>query len=220
MVIQIVGKLLEETKICFDNVDYKKLGKYLAIHLSQEEISNSNLKSVIPRKVKTGVRKAGVAFLDSDQDRNGNEKWDWKGKRKEPSSLQKKRMIAKTMEIAVLAIMENHLYQFDGKVFRQREGGPIGLEVTGVLARLVMLWWDREYLKKLRELGLELDFYKRYVDDGNMGSKPMKPGVRLIDDKLSILQEAIDEDEHLPADLRTARLLKNIANTITPMIQM
>ena len=124
-------------------------GKYLAIHLSQEEIRNNNLKSVIPKKVKTGGRKVGMAFLDSDLDREGNEKWDWKGKRKEPSSLQKKRMVTKAMEIAVITIMDHHLYQFDGKVFRQKEGGPIGLEITGVLARLVMLWWDTEYLKIL-----------------------------------------------------------------------
>jgi hypothetical protein len=91
------------------------LGKYLAIHLSQEEIRNNNLKSVIPKKVKTGGRKVGMAFLDSDLDREGNEKWDWKGKRKEPSSLQKKRMVTKAMEIAVITIMDNHLYQFDGQ---------------------------------------------------------------------------------------------------------
>ena len=106
--------------------------------------------------------------------------------------------------------MGNHIYQFDGKVYRQNDGGPIGLEITGVLARLVMLWWDREYLTKLNYLGLELELYKHYVDDSNMGSKPIKPGVRLVDGKLSILEEAIDEDKSLPADFRTAKLLKEM----------
>ena len=53
-----------------------------------------------------------------------------------------------------------------------------------------------------------------------MGSKPVRPGVRLLDGKLSILVEAIEEDGQLPADLRTAKLLKVIANGITPMIKM
>ena len=88
--------------------------------------------------------------------RDGEDKWDWKGKRSNPSSLQKKIMIARSMEIAVDTIMSNHLYQFDGKVYMQNDGGPIGLEMTGVLARLVMLWWDREYLGRLKNLGLEL----------------------------------------------------------------
>ena len=43
---------------------------------------------------------------------------------------------------AVETIMGNHLYRFDGKVYRQVEGGPIGLELTGVVADLVMLWCD------------------------------------------------------------------------------
>ena len=44
-------------------------------------------------------------------------------------------------------------------------GGPIGLDFTGVLARMVMLWWDNEYLAKLSELGIKMEMYKRYVDD-------------------------------------------------------
>ena len=43
----------------------------------------------------------------------------------------------------------------------------------------------------------------RYVDDLNMGAKPVKPGVRLVDGKLSILDEVAEEDRQLPADLRT-----------------
>ena len=87
-VIRIIGKLLEETDITFNDVDYKNLGKYLAIHLTPEEISKNNLKSVIPDKVKP--TKVGVAFLDTDIDANKEEKWAWKGKRNEPSILQKK----------------------------------------------------------------------------------------------------------------------------------
>ena len=83
--------------------------------------------------------KAGTAFLDSDQDKKGNKKWDWTGKRREPSNLQKRRMVARTIEIAVSTILSNHLYQMDGKVFRQQAGGPIGLEITGVLSRLVVV---------------------------------------------------------------------------------
>ena len=53
-----------------------------------------------------------------------------------------------------------------------------------------------------------------------MGSRPVKPGLRLVDGKLSILQEPIDDDKQLPEDFRTARLLREVANTITPMIRM
>ena len=36
-------------------------------------------------------------------------------------------MVTKTLQIAVRTILSNHLYQMDGKVYRQQEGGPIGL---------------------------------------------------------------------------------------------
>ena len=125
-------------------------------------------------------RKPGIAYLDSDLDRNKEEKWDWSGKRKNPTQLQKKIMIARAMEIVVKTIMSNHLYQFDGKVYKQAEGGPIGMEVTGVLARLVMLWWDQEFLRKLGQLGVSLEFYLRYVDDSNLSAWFLSPGTMLV----------------------------------------
>ena len=64
---------------------------------------------------------------------------------------------------AVETIMGNHLYRFDGKVYRQVEGGPIGLELTGVVADLVMLWCDNKFLKKEESAGLDVLLYKRYV---------------------------------------------------------
>ena len=97
-----------------------------------------------------------MAYLDSDFDRQKKEKWSWKGKRKTPSIIQKKKMLARAMEVAVRTILSNHLYQFDGRVYKQQSGGPIGLEITGVLARCAMLWWDRAYLRKLKQLEIDL----------------------------------------------------------------
>ena len=52
-------------------------------------------------------------------------------------------MFTEAMKIALLFIMQNHLYTFDNEIKLQSEGGPIGLELTGVLAQLFMVWWDR-----------------------------------------------------------------------------
>ena len=84
-----------------------------------------------------------MAYLDSDLDAEKREKRRWRNP-KESTPGQKKRMLAKTMETAVRTVMKNHLYRFDGQVFKQTSGGPIGLELTQVLARLVMLWWDEQ----------------------------------------------------------------------------
>ena len=107
-----------------------------------------------------------------------------------------------------------------GKVFKQLKGGPIGLEITGVLARLVMLWWDGKFLDKLESLGVDLEFYLRYVDDSNMSVWALAPGTRLVDGQLSILEELVVSDQLIPADKRTAAVLRSIANEICPGIIM
>ena len=116
--------------------------------------------------------------------------------------------------------MSNHLYQYDGKVYKQVDGGPIGLEITGVLARLIMLWWDGKFLEKLRKLGINLEQYLRYVDDSNMSAWALPPGTRLSAGKLVIQQEHVETDRLVPADKRMGKILKQIANEITPMIVM
>ena len=51
---------------------------------------------------------------------------------------EQRKMIALALETAVLAVMNGDLYSNDNKVRRQKEGGPIGLQLTDVLAKLVM----------------------------------------------------------------------------------
>jgi hypothetical protein len=111
-------------------------------------------------------------------------------------------------------------YQFNGKVFKQQKGGPIGLEITGVLARLVMLWWDRTFVDKLRMLEIDLLMYLRYVDDRNLSLEAVEPGLTFKDGKLFILQEEVEADRDIPADKRTANCIKTVANTISFMIIM
>ena len=42
-----------------------------------------------------------------------------------------------------------HLHlQWNQGVKLQSEGTPIGLEIAGTLAKVVMLWWDKKFLKK------------------------------------------------------------------------
>ena len=42
------------------------------------------------------------------------------------------------------------MYQFDGKLYKQRAGGVIGLRLTGVVAGIVT---DRWYMRLVQELG-------------------------------------------------------------------
>ena len=58
-------------------------------------------------------------------------------------------MIALALEAGISVVMKNHMYRFNDDTYLQREGGPIGLELTGAVARVFMLWWDDELKKHL-----------------------------------------------------------------------
>jgi hypothetical protein len=84
---------MEETDADFENVEFSVVAKYLAIHLSPEEITLNNLKSVIPKRIKSGGPKPGIAYLDADLDKEKKEKWSWKGKerREIPQTFRKRK---------------------------------------------------------------------------------------------------------------------------------
>ena len=46
-------------------------------------------------------------------------------------------------------VMNNHYFSIDGKIYRQVEGCPIGLDLSVEAASLIMLLWDRKILAKL-----------------------------------------------------------------------
>ena len=64
---------MEETDVTFEDVDYRDVGKYLAVYLIPLQVTKNNLKIVIPRRVKSGGPKPGMAYLDSDLDKDKEE---------------------------------------------------------------------------------------------------------------------------------------------------
>lgn len=61
--------------------------------------------------------------------------------RRSPTSSERRKMVGMMLETAVTAVMKGHMYSFNNEVRLQKEGGPIGLRLSGVLAKLVMLLW-------------------------------------------------------------------------------
>ena len=67
------------------------------------------------------------------------------------SKKDKTKILAKVLSLVVKEVMENHLYQFNGTVYKQKDGGAIGLRLTGIVARLVMDRWADRTIKLLLE---------------------------------------------------------------------
>ena len=56
-------------------------------------------------------------------------------------------------------------------------GSAIGLELTEV-SRPFMMEWDLEYLSMVKESGMVMRLYKRYVDDSNQVAEVPPVGVK------------------------------------------
>ena len=82
------------------------------------------------------------------------------------------------MEVAVRTTFRNHLYQFEGKFRIQAKGGPIGLRLTGVVARIVMDHWAAKFREMAKANSITIYMFKKYVDDVNLLFESLGVGTR------------------------------------------
>ena len=92
----------------------------------------------------------------------------WLEPEEKTNKMEKRKMLGEAMKIAIRFIMKNHIYEFDNHMYKQAKGGPIGLEITGDIANIFMVWWDKQLLTKIREHEMKILLYKRYIDDINL----------------------------------------------------
>ena len=61
---------------------------------------------------------------------------------------------------------------------------------------------------------------KIYIDDENIACEAFPPGSRLINGKIVIVEEEIENDRLIPGDKRTAAILLEISNSISDFIKL
>ena len=132
----------------------------------------------------------------------------------------RRKMLVEAVRIVLRKLLETHTYNFAGEIRRQRAGGAIGMELTGVIAQVFMVWWDRQLTNKLEEVNIRPKLHERYVDDTNICTKETPVGARYEQGRITITEESRTEDEDMPNDERTMKLLQTIANTIHASIRM
>ena len=112
----------------------------------------------------------------------------WVKPREEPDGNKKRRMVTEAMKIVLNVIMKNHIYNFDNVMRRQKEGGPIGIDLTGDLAKVFMTWWDKQVIRRLQGIEMDPVLYKRYEDDINVAIDQVADGHIYVDG--AIIQDA------------------------------
>lgn len=129
-------------------------------------------------------------------------------------------MFTKAMKIVLLFIMKNHMYTFNNEIKLQARGGPIGLELTGVLAQLFMVWWDRQFVNKVEDNGLKLRVYKKHVDDINVIMDTPSSALRFVEGEVIQDEHVAELEQDIETDRRSMLLVQSIGNSVHKSIEL
>ena len=55
----------------------------------------------------------------------------------------------------MMKTMKLHDFKFDGKIYRQKIGGAIGMDLTEELADVYICEWDNKFKSKMRDRGYD-----------------------------------------------------------------
>ena len=94
------------------------------------------------------------------------------------SEEEKKDILAAVVGIVVEILFSTHLYTLGGEIYLQKDGGPTGLRGTCPIVRVVMCMWDTMWLDRMKEKGLFIQKYVRYMDDGRAFLPAIRRGWR------------------------------------------
>ena len=80
-----------------------------------------------------------------------------------PTTSERRLMFALLMELMILRVMDNHVYSFNGVKMIQQEGGPIGLKLSGAIAKVVMLSWSKKFKACVSTALSSFDYFQLYM---------------------------------------------------------
>ena len=129
--------------------------------------------------------------------------------------LEKRRIVAEVMRLSVELMFETHCYSFGGKIYRQTEGGPIGLRSTCAVARVVMSRWDQKLKQRMVDSNISSEADGRYVDDGRLILYPIRSGWRWHRGGLWFRADWEKEDLSLSCIERTKRVVYGAMQGLT-----
>ena len=187
---EMVGNLVLKSRLKISGIDFRAAQVYLASNLDMDGVKREGLKGLLPGRVsKKGVRpgpttdelSVRTGMIASGPSAPRTTKWRATNPMTDLNDNQRRFILSKVIKIAVLRVFQNHVYSFNGQVYLQLAGGPIGLRLTSMVARVVMDTWASMFLVRLDDAGFILWAMVKYVDDINIVCDTIEPGWRWVD---------------------------------------
>ena len=173
---------------------------------------------LVPARLHKGGRRPGPTTLElstkleKDFSTHPESKWSPTNPEVDLDDTQKRLLLSRVVKTAVNVIFANHIYQFAGVLFIQLVGGPIGLRLTSIVARIVMDRWSMTFQVKLDKAGWKIWSRMKYVDDINMVLRMRDQCLEWVDGVLVKMPEPVIANESREA--HTMRLVKELAESV------
>ena len=208
---RIVAKFVRESPHEVNNIDWRHAQVFIASNMDPHELKREGLLDLVPNRLKKRGHRPGpttdelrvkktVKRKPEDQepcseDCNKPVKSKWVETDTSTLTEENKRLLlSMVVMVATRLIFRHHCYTFNGTIFRQRKGGPIGLRFTSIVARLVMDQWIKDFIASILEAGMEVHGIMKYVDDVNMVLAWVELGTRWVEGRLEHKEEWELED--------------------------
>ena len=174
-------------------MDYRWAIIYLKLTMTPSDIVDAELQGLLPRRVRNQGRKPTILSYETDEVKEGKprkDRWWFPKPPKLFTNEEKKSVTGCVIEQLVRLVFGTHFYMWDGEVYHQQKGAPMGLRSSCPASRAVMDFWIEEVRKleeKMASLNtinpiryekLETYLIKKYVDDVMTALETMKKGVR------------------------------------------
>ena len=226
---EVVAQLVYESEVRFNGINWRCVQTFLASNHTEEELKQQGIAHLIPDRVFSLGRRPGPTTpelsmkIPQDKEMPPYSKWKSTDIRT-LTSQQKKLLLTRAVKTAVKVIFKNHVYQFGGVYYLQVSGGPIGLRLTSVVARIVMDRWSLLFLAKLDNSGWQLWAMMKYVDDVNLVLEMMDTNVVWEGEGQQKLV-SVDKVERQGAKKETTKedhtmsLVQKAANSVFPWLE-
>ena len=188
-----VEKAVLDSKITWQEIDYLEAARYVALNCTEAECRSSKLWRILPRRRGTRGTRPGLKGAGPQGGLRGDqEQWEFPMVRLR--KCEKRLLVATVVRLVTRAMFKHHYYEFGGGKSQQKEGGPIGLRGTCTVARLIMQCFDGKWGNLVRNAGLLIKLYMRYMDDGRILLQALKRGWRWRLDRLEYCKKWELED--------------------------
>ena len=174
---EAVAEFIRRSKVEMKGIDYREVQVFLASNLDEHEQKRERIKHLLPRRTKRMGRRPGPTTLELRQkdpdpakqsSRTKESLWMESDPDNKLTEQEKRLLFSIVIKTAIRLIFKHHLYVFAGEARRQTKGGPIGLRLTSLVARIVMDGWMEGFLTAVTQAGMEILAAMKYVDDVNL----------------------------------------------------